>query len=215
MIIETKASDILGRLQEIAERREKAKAERSDLFKERDALDEQIDECEDKEGEECQRLKASQYDVCRKIDRLRILVKFFDDQIGSIITRSAKGDHDFMDDPIDAPDSLFTKKRDEKAGPPKDVPAVGEIPDASKGEGVDEHLNASPSELDIPDRLARDCILAGYDTIGKIARAMDNDEPLAITEDDEKIEQVRRAVKKYRKTHRKAMMEAEGLQVGG
>lgn len=118
------------------------------------------------------------------------------------------------------PEDLYPKHEEDKEqqqlpiGKPGKKPKP-EQPDASKGEGVDEHLNASVNELNITGVDKAALIDAGFKTIGQIvvaAEKADNaiQEIARLTNVSEPFAKaIWTAVNKFRKAHRSAMREAE------
>lgn len=92
-----------------------------------------------------------------------------------------------------------------------------EAPDPSKGDGVDEHLNASVKELDMPERLIGLCENAGLTKIAHVVKVLDDTDGDAaslgekVNGSDKDAKAIAKAVKVYRTAHRKAALKAEGI----
>lgn len=156
-------------------------------------------------------------------ERLKVLA----DKSDQAISKAAKGENELFEsfDPKayvakPKPEDLYPKHEEDKEqqqlpiGKPGKKPKP-EQPDASKGEGVDEHLNASVNELNITGVDKAALIDAGFKTIGQIvvaAEKADNaiQEIARLTNVSEPFAKaIWTAVNKFRKAHRSAMREAE------
>lgn len=226
---EEHAVKILDRVWTLSRKRTAAKSKRENLFTERDSIDMQIDQLSDAHSHEGQELSAKWRDVVKQLERLKIDIDFYGDEIDRAISEGEQGKFDFVEDPIKPPPTLYDRlkprKREEPAaaddrpvGTPNGKTPVG-TPAPAPPEGVDQHLAAAVSELDIPDRLARVLHQAEISTIGDLVRLADGPQPLAaalqplgIGVDNCKL--LEKALNMYRKKHRKAMAAAEREEAG-
>ena len=90
--------------------------------------------------------------------------------------------------------------------------------DEQPGDGVDEHLNASVKELDMPERLIGLCENAGITKIAHVVKVLDDSDGDApslgekVNGSDKDAKAIAKAVKTFRTAHRKAAMKAEGIE---
>jgi len=213
----------------VSNARDTLKSREKDLVQERKSLDTKLDELGAGDTSEHRRV-SRQYVVClRAIEYSRERLKTLADDADRIIRDAIQGKFDFADS-IDedglvkqpSEDDLFAHDDD---GEPKleDTRPVGrpglkprpEEPDPTKGDGVDEHLNASVKELDMPERLIGLCENAGKTKIAHLVADLDRDDgdlSGALNCETKDAKAIAKAVKVYRTAHRKAAMKAEGIE---
>lgn len=194
----------------------------SDLTDARRELDEIG--AQDESSEDFQVAAARKERCLRTRDVYKERLKTLADKMDQAVSAAAKGDNELIDT-FDAagfvakpkPEDLYTPKKVEHEEP--DERPVGkpgrarpETPDPSKGDGVDEHLNASVNELDCREDLKGKLVAAGLTTIGRVAAILDSkDQDLRdILNCGENIAStIKRSVKAYQTAHRKAAQAAE------
>lgn len=179
---------------------------------------------------------AARKERCLRVrDVYKERLKTLADKIDGAVAAAAKGENKLLDD-FDAKLFVAKPKTEDLYHPAKSDDADGQLdldgkpvrpvgrpgpkpkpeqPDASKGDGVDEHLNASVNELNITGVDKAALINAGFKTIGQVVAAAEKA--------DNAIQEIARltnvsepfakaiwvAVKKFRKTHRQAAAAAE------
>ena len=216
---EEHAVKILTRVWTLSRKRKAAKSQRENLFTERDSIDAEIEELADKHSPEGAELAAKWRDICKKIEKLKLDIEFYSDEIGRAIDDGEQGKFEFLDDDLKPAASLYEKLKPKKPEEPKkDDRPVG-VPNANgkpqlritPPEGKDEQLGAAVSELDLPDHLSKTLHERGYHTIRDIAEAIDKGVSLqaALGRGVDNAELVVKAVGKYRKKHRSAIVQAE------
>lgn len=213
----------------VSNARDTLKSREKDLVQERKSLDTKLDELGAGDTGEHRRV-SRQYVVClRAIEYSRERLKSLADDADRIIRDAIQGKFEFADS-IDegglvkqpSENDLFAHDDD---GEPKleDTRPVGrpglkpkpEAPDPSKGDGVDEHLNASVNELDMNERLKGACVNEGKTKIAHLVAildAPDGDLGAALNVNERDVKAIAKAVKVYRTAHRKAAMKAEGIE---
>lgn len=177
----------------------------------RDAAIAELTECGDRTSKEATVAKALHSDAIMEIERLSVLLKWHSNQIDELVQRADEPALDFMyDPPASAPSSPQKTLEHRPVGRPG--PVRPDLPDPSKGDGVDEHLSASPNELDMREQLKCKVISAGCKTIGAIAAIIDDlarDICAELNLTDKEATAVTVSVTKFRKAHRSAMREAD------
>lgn len=157
-------------------------------------------------------------DAVMEIDSLDTEIKWHRGELRKVVEAADSEQLEINFDPPPAPEEEDPKqlKLGEGEKPVRPVgkpgPAKPEAPDPSKGDGVDEHLNASVNELDIPPTAADKLIAAGLTTIGRVIAFIDEGSKSIGEEADlgeNYVTHIHKAVKKFRTKHRKAMLEAE------
>lgn len=193
---------VCRRLDYLLARKKEAKAKRTELFKARDGLNAEIDTLRAPEKEKRQRLQSELGDAVRQIERLQKTIGWAESCIEETIANARQGDMFGVDEKPEPPADLFTHKAPEdKQGADLIVPP----------EESDQHLTASVNELDIPEQLKGKIIAAGIETVGRLTMYVDRDTDLAglLNVGENKVSQIKQALKAYRKAHRAAMTEAE------
>lgn len=87
-----------------------------------------------------------------------------------------------------------------------------EQPDASKGDGVDEHLNASINELQLTDAVTKRLAAAGFVTIAQIVKVIDSkdaDHEKTLDLSGPQLAALNKKLAAFRREHRKASVEVE------
>lgn len=86
-----------------------------------------------------------------------------------------------------------------------------EQPDPSKGDGVDEHLNASVNELDVSDSVKRQITGAGFLKIGQVLKVFDTDgsDREVFNLSEKGVAALEKSCKAYRKKHNLAIIHVE------
>jgi len=206
----------------VSNARDTAKSREKDLVQERKDLDNRLDELGAGDTAEHQRV-SRRFVVCiRAIEYERERLKTLADDVDRIIRDAVQGKFDFADQVDEATlverpteQELFSPEPVEAAKPVgRPGPAKPEEPDPSKGDGVDEHLNASVKELDMNERLKGACVNEGKTKIAHLVVILDDQDgdlgaELNVNEKD--VKAIAKAVKAFRDKHRKAAMKAEGV----
>ena len=207
----------------ISNARDTCKMREKDYVQERKSLDTKLDELGAGDTAEHQRV-SRQYVVCiRAINFERERLKTLADDVDRIIRDAVQGKFDFADQVDEATlverpteQELFSPEPVEAAKPVgRPGPAKPEEPDPSKGDGVDEHLNASVKELDLPERLIGLCEKEGKTKVAHLIAVFDDgevDPGDALNAAAKDVKAIAKAVKVYRTAHRKAAMKAEGIE---
>jgi len=209
----------------VANARAAAKSREAELVATRKDLENQLDELGAGSSADHLRVSRDYVVTLRSIDFERDRIKTLADQLEKIISEAIQGKFEFAEE-VD--DRALVKKPTEKdlfhrePEPPTDTRPVGrpgktkpEAPDPSKGDGVDEHLQASVNELDMPEKHKGKLIAAGFTTVGRLVACMEkgDDHAAAIVEaadvGADMAKQIASAVAKYRKAHRSAARTAE------
>ena len=228
------AIKILDRVWTLSRKRAAAKSKRENLFVERDSIDGQIDELGDAHSSEGRELSSRWRDVVKQIERLKVDIDFYSDEIDRAIEEGEQGKFDFVEEPITPPESLYSKLKPKKAEAPKpeepkDTRPVG-VPKGrgGKGEsaadsipaGVDQHLAAAVIELGLSDRDTDRLVGAELMTIADVAKLFEvAGGTLGPVMDrlncgQEIASRIKKAVDQYRSKHRKAMATAEREEGG-
>lgn len=210
----------------VAQAREAAKARESELVLTRRDVEGRLDELGAGETKDHLRVSRDWVVTCRQLDYERNRLKTLADQMEKIVREGIQGKFDFADSINESeinrrPTEADLFHRDPEPEPkPAETRPVGrpgktkpQVPDPSKGDGVDEHLKASVNELDIREDLKGKLIDAGLTTVGHIAAILDKDEHAHIVEgfSQNANAAVKKAVKGFRKEHRAAMREVESV----
>lgn len=213
-------------LMSVANARTAAKAREAELVLTRKDLDNRLDQLG--AGRTSAHLEVSRDYVVteRSIDFERDRIKTLADQLEKIISEAIQGKFEFAEE-VDAgtlmkrpsETDLFHKEPEPEPKPP-DARPVGRpgkprpgAPDASKGDGVDEHMNASVNELDCREDIKGKLVQAGMTKIGQVIFVIESKDgdlrgEASLTEKQDR--DVRAAVKAFRSAHRKAAREVEG-----
>lgn len=194
-------------------------AKRENAFGDRDSALEELAEIDDKHTPEALKLKERHSDAIVLIDGLNRRIKWHQSQAMETCKQADSPEFEFMYDmPPEPP-----KKKDDpdqmKIGD-GDTRPVGRVRGRevshAQPDGENQHLTASVNELDMRDLLKSKCNAAGYTTVGALAEAIDKDEDLQalLSVTDKGDQEIRAAVSKYRKAHRKAAQTKEREAVG-
>ena len=169
---------------------------------------------------------AARKERCLRVrDVYKERLKTLADKSDQAISKAAKGDNELFES-FDAkayvakpkPEDLYPKPEEDKAQQTLPIGRPGakpkpEVPAPDMGDGVDEHLKASVSELDAPEKAIGIAIAAGYTTVGALAALYDskpNHEIQGVLNASEnQVSGLGKALKKFRGDHRKAMQESE------
>lgn len=218
-----------GVLSSIAAAREQSKTREKDLIQERKGLDSKLNDLG--AGNTAEHLRVSrEYVVCiRAIEYERNRQKTLADDAERIVRDGNQGKFDFADE-IDVAtlaarpteEEMFQRSDDDGDPRLEDARPVGrpglkpkpEAPDPSKGDGVDEHLNASVNELDMNERLKGACVNEGKTKIAHLVKILDDkdgDLGAALNINEKDVKAIAKAVKVFRTAHRKAALKAEGV----
>ena len=207
----------------VSNARDTAKSREKDLVQERKDLDNRLDELGAGDTAEHRRV-SRQFVVCiRAIEYERERLKTLADTLDHIIRDAIQGKFDFAES-IDE-EGLVSRPSESELFSPEPVadakpvgragPVRPEEPDPSKGDGVDEHLNASVNELDMNERLKGVCVNEGKTKIAHLVAiidAPDGDLGAALNVNEKDVKAIAKAVKAFRTAHRKAAMKAEGIE---
>ncbi len=176
---------------------------------------------------------AARKERCLRVrDVYKERLKTLADKIDGSVAAAAKGENKLLDD-FDAKLFVAKPKAEDLYHAAKDGDAEGQLdldgkpvrpvgrpgpkpkpetPDPSKGDGVDEHLNASVNELDLRENLKGKLIAAGLTTVGRVAAILD-DVAKSIRDElncgENIASEIKASVKKFRKEHRSAAMKVE------
>lgn len=197
-------------------------SKRKNAFADRDAAIESLSQLKDHSSKESITAKSMHSDAVREIDALSCGIKWHRGQIDAIVGQVDAPQLDLPFDPPDEDDDL----EDDKQLKLKDDRPVGRVggkpgpvkpakPDPAVGTGQDEHLSASISELSITDHTRDKITAAGYQTVRQVIEVLEDKkrdacDVFGITY--KQLETLMAQVQKYRKAHRKAMVEAERAQ---
>lgn len=206
----------------LANARTTCKSRESELVQNRKDLENQLDNLGAGDTEKHLRVSRDYVVTLRQIEFERDRLKTLADQMEKTISDAIQGKFEFAEE-LD--ERKLVKRPSEKElfhaaeEKPKETRPVGrpgpkpkpEQPDPSKGDGVDEHLNASVNELDLRENIKSKLIDAKLTTIAHLARLLDMDKGIRdfANLNENQDSDVKKAVKKYRTEHRKAMREAE------
>lgn len=174
------------------------------------------------------RIAAARKERCLRVrDFLKDRLNTLSDKIDAAVAKAAKGENELLDvfdrsEFVAKPkaEDLYQLPKPEAPADPRPVGRVGkpgktrpEAPDPSKGDGVDEHLNASVQELDCRENIKAKLTAAGLTTIGRVVAAIENkktDLRDVIDVGENIASEIKKAVKAFRARHRKAALEADG-----
>lgn len=167
---------------------------------------------------------AARKERCLRVRELyKERLKTLADKIDAAVARAAKGENELID-VFSASEFISKPKASDLYSPPKDEPAedarpVGrpgkpkpEAPDPSKGDGVDEHLNASVAELDCRENVKGKLIDAGLTTVGRVVAVLEDDKQDLrdlLNCGENVASEIKKAVKQYRDKHRRAARQVE------
>lgn len=211
----------------VAQAREAAKAREAELVLTRREVEGRLEELGAGETKDHLRASREYFVTIKHLEYERNRLKTLADKMEAIIKAGIQGKFDFADEINESEinkrpteEDLFHREEPDQEPKLVETRPVGrpgktkpQVPDPSKGDGVDEHLKASVNELDIREDLKGKLIDAGLITIGHIAAILDKDEHAHIVESFSQNANavVKKAVKAYRKEHRAAMREAEAV----
>lgn len=204
--------------------RKALESKRVNAFEDRDAALEEKHEIDDHDSDEYLEACKRHSDAIASIDGLSSSIKWHRNQIDDLVEKADEPQLEFMYDPPaeethakGGPKQLRLAPHEGSDAETRPVGRPGkprpEAPDPSKGDGVDEHLNASVNELDIRENLKSRLVGAGLTTVGRVASAIEDKakDLRDILNCGENIaSEIKKAVKQYRTTHRKAALAAEG-----
>lgn len=177
----------------------------------------------DESSQEFQEAAARKERCLRVRDVYKERLKTLADKMDAAVAKAAKGENELID-VFDRskfvakpqPTDLYTPPKPEEPAETRPVGRPGkpkpEAPDPSKGDGVDEHLNASVAELDCRENIKGKLTAAGLTTVGRVVAVLDDDNQdlRDILNCGENIaSEVKRAVKQYRDKHRRAARDVE------
>ena len=182
---------------------EVAEKNRKQAFGDRDAALSELDELENEDGPEAEKLKTMHSDAMRKIDRLNKTHKW---HVSQAIEAARKGDEPEFNFMYDPPESLFTHKKGEDGQMKIERDPTPEEEDPGVPDEVNQHLAASVNELDIPENVREKCIRRGWTSVGVIAGYYDEGADIRSLVDLNENQEatLRKAVKAYCKAHEKA-----------
>ena len=218
------AVKVLERVWTLSKRRKAAKSKRENLFTERDSIDAEIAELKDDTSHEAEQLAGRWRRCVKEIEKLKIDIGFYGDEIDRAIEEGEQGKFDFLEDPMKPPAELYDKLTPKKAEEQMTLPADGrpvgrpdrKNPDPIIPDGVDQHLAAAVSELDLPEQQKGKLIKGNLPTIAHLVEFIDAAPNTAATRLEQRLDcntkvasSIIGAVEKYRKVHRRAMVEAE------
>lgn len=196
-------------------------SKRSNAFDDRDNALAELADFEDKHCPEAKDVKEKHSDAVVLIEDLTKRIKWHGNQVDEIIEHADEPSFEFMYEP--SPEDLAPKKKaqlefgeGEKASDTKPIgkpgPVKPEQPDPDMGDGVDEHLKASINELDLDKRTVEKLAAKGMTKVGHLTKVLDAKDGDLAKEADLTVKQeqgVTKAVKLFRKAHRKAAQEVE------
>ncbi len=201
--------------------RKALESKRVNAFEDRDAALEEKHEIDDHDSDEYLEACKRHSDSIAAIDGLSASIKWHRNQIDDLVDTADEPQLDFMyDPPAEAPHAKGGPKQLRLAGEEAETRPVGrpgrprpEAPDPSKGDGVDEHLNASVAELDCRENVKGKLTAAGLTTVGRVVAVLEDDKQDirdVLNVGETIASEVKKAVKQYRDKHRRAAREAEG-----
>lgn len=201
--------------------RKALESKRVNAFEDRDAALEAKRDIDDHDCGEYLEACKRHSDAIAAIDGLSASIKWHRNQIDDLVDKADEPQLDFMYHP---PAEDHKPKQLKLAGEQPETLPVGrvgkpgkprpEAPDPSKGDGVDEHLNASVQELDCREDLKAKLTAAGLTTVGRVIAAIEDKEKDlrdVINVGENLASAIKKAVKAYRAKHRKAAREVEGV----
>lgn len=173
------AEKILDRICVLAKKGTKAETDRKKAFEERNSIEVERDEAPP-DSPEYQEICVRLVHVLDKIEKIAIDIKFYDGKIRTIANNCEQGEFDFLEEPIKVPESLYDKlKPKKKDAEMKDAPDPDQqtlpMPNLATGEGVAEHMKAAITELELDKKDEARLIDAGFETIGALARFVDDE----------------------------------------
>ncbi len=198
-------------------------SQRINAFDDRDNAVSEMREMDDHEADEFKALQAMHSEAVLLIDDLNTRIKWHTKQIDELVEKGDEPGIDVLFDPTVEQLAKPKKPKDEQLEfgegetPVKPIGRAGpvkpEVPAPDMGDGVDEHLKASVLELDAPEKakgLAQD---AGYRTVGALAALYDTRDAHEIqgvlNASENHVRNLGKALKVYRSTHRRVMVEVE------
>lgn len=215
--------------------RKALESKRKNAFGDRDNAIAELRELRDQHSPEALRIKERHSDAEVQIVDLSKRIKWHSNEVDALVENADEPSFEFMLEPPAEVLAPKVRKGDPmKEGEPKvgsatekhqlsiaaeDPRPVGR-PSKGKGgkgpdeaEGFNEHLAASINELDIMAHLKPMLIEAGFTTIAELAIFLDdskNDLQKQAKIGEHYAIEIRKAVSKFRKSHRRAMLETEG-----
>lgn len=199
-----------------------ASAARKKAFEQRDGLQAQLAELFKSKAAggavselELAEAKARVYDAIQEISNLEASIRFYGNTITETVQDADSPELDGLTDEM----PLYTPPPPpsiEKPSAPKPRDEAARQEDHEHAEGVDEHLDASVNELDIPELDKGRLVKAGFTTIGAVAKVIDSDGDLgaALNVGEKVAARVKAAVQTFRSVHRKASAQVEREAVG-
>lgn len=224
---EEHAIKILDRVWTLSRKRTAAKSKRENLFGERDSIDAEINDLKDSHSNEGRELSVKWRDVVKQIERLKIDIDFYSDEIDRAIADGEQGKFDFLEDDLKPAADLYAKLKPKKVEPAADGRPVGvpngpdsfkfdtarmQLVPAAIAQGVDQHLAATVKELNLGDMDTDKLVAAGFETVGQLVAFVDGDGDLMTKLDvGQNIKgRILKGLKAYRALHRQARKEAGG-----
>jgi hypothetical protein len=211
------------RIRNLMAAKAKTDADRKSMFDARDHAKEELGKLDDGGGSAKRKsLEADYGKACLEIDRLASTAKWLNSELRTTVEKADEpGLFDTAE--ISVPD--FTEQRDEDEGQDGEAAAsrsaapIGKQPSGPRApkaieppEGTDQHLTASVNELDLPEQLKGKLVAAGYVEVRHIEPILrDGLDPEALMQamgiGQEKLAQIKRAVKAFVTSHRRADRE--------
>lgn len=198
--------------------RKALESKRVNAFEDRDAALEEKHEIDDHDSDEYLEACKRHSDAIASIDGLSSSIKWHRNRIDNLVEKADEPQLEFMyDPPAEAPKPKQLRLAGEDTqGETRPVGRPGkpkpEAPDPSKGDGVDEHLNASVAELDCRENVKGKLTAAGLTTVGRVVAVLEDgaqDIRDVLNCGENIASEVKKAVKQYRDKHRRAAREVE------
>jgi hypothetical protein len=191
-------------------------SQRSNAFDARNAAKEELDEVDDMQGEEAVAIKARHSDAVIEIESLERRIKWHNKQVDQAVRNpdsiQMELEYEVPDDVLHPPKKQPRAKGDDDKDQQKlsDGTAADEVP-----QGMNQHLRAAIAELQLETKTEKCLIQAGFNTVADVVKAIDSPEGLPDIRGIGGVGQaeIQKAVKKFRKAHQKAELEAERDQM--
>lgn len=208
-------------------RQKELEGERAEAFDARDAALAELKEIEARRSsgdddeptlsaEEIIELKAKHSDAVCKIEDLRSRISWHHKQVIDLVTKADTPGIDILYERPDSPGEPLKAKEPPSTGAgPKGVGRPGKpkpiAPDPSLADGVNQHLATSINELDMPEKVKGLLVNAGLLKVGNLIEIIDADKDIGAEANlsAKQAEDVKRAVASFRRTHRRAALDAE------
>lgn len=202
-------------IRNLVKARRKCQSEREQTFEERDEASRQI-------GEALMASKPTEpheAEYGRAVMRLDILaqrLKYLEGELDKAIESADEPELPFKTPKVDIPDfkpraKSHAEKGEKKPKPEGDVEGQTKIPDAPVPTGELQHLDADPSALELPGPLLAKLRKANVTNVAQLAQMQDDDKDLRaeLNLNENQASELARSLKRYRKAHRQAMLEAD------